>query len=126
MGRVSDLLIEFEDIWGTCLHHAATGIEANLVEVVADPRVLVSDGTGGFVVLEETPAGWRLSPAPFFASHWPAFYDTKTPSIPVSPDFAESLKAARKAAYDRTFEEWVGMMEHGIRTGVIVVPGEEH
>lgn len=119
MGRVNDLLIEFEDIWGTCLHHAATGIEANLVEVVADPRVLVSGGPGGFVVLEETPAGWRLSPAPFF-------YDNKIPSIPVSPDFAESLKAARKAAFDRMFEEWVGMMEHGIRTGVIVVPGKEH
>ena len=113
MGRVKDLLIEFEDIWMNLERHATSGIEANLVEAVADPGV-----RDMFVTLEETPEGWRLCPASFFAG--------VADPIPVSPAFSARLKAYEEAIADESFNEWVEAMEHGIRTGAIVVPAEVH
>lgn len=112
MGRMKDLLLDFEDIWSQCEAAAKSGIEADLVTVVGDPGVLDM-----FVSLCEENGAWHLKPHGWFS-------DPSCGSIPVSPDFRDRLEAYIEASREDEFMAWVDSLEHAIRTGAYVVPGE--
>jgi hypothetical protein len=96
MGRIKDMLIEFEGIWDSLVGHAHTGVEADMVAEVAEVLgTFVEIWTGG-------------------GKHWvvPAgLFQGLVEPIEVSPNFRRRVNAYLDALQEEAFEEWVAAME---------------